>query len=395
MLERMYGITPPEELAPPQPEVPSLSVKVQESDETYGRFVAEPLERGWGVTLGNPLRRALLSSLPGTAITWVKIDGVLHEYSTVPHMREEVGEFLLNVKGVRLRSLAERPGRLRLEIDGEGEVRAGDIMATADFEIVNPEHHLATLDASSARLSVEFNVEQGVGYVAAAHDEGLPIGVLPVDAVFTPVRKANFKVETTRVGQRDDLERLIVEVWTDRTISPLEAVQSAADTLMKRFFLFAQIDKEVPEEPGPSNGIEPEVYNTLVETLDLSARTLNCLKRAGINRVGEVLTMPKSELLKIRNFGQKSLDELYEKLSEKDLLPGEPDEDESGEGETVEEGAEGAEVAGETVADGDMVATGQPVAAGETVAAEGAEPAAEAGTAEETRATAETGETLQ
>ena len=138
MLERMYGITPPEELAPPQPEVPSLNVKVQESDETYGRFVAEPLERGWGVTLGNPLRRALLSSLPGTAITWVKIDGVLHEYSTVPHMREEVGEFLLNVKGVRLRSLAERPGRLRLEIDGEGEVRAGDSTATADCELVNP-----------------------------------------------------------------------------------------------------------------------------------------------------------------------------------------------------------------------------------------------------------------
>lgn len=322
MLERMYGITPREELPPAQPEVPNLGVKVMEADDSFGRFVAEPLERGWGVTLGNPLRRALLSSLPGTAITWVKIDGVLHEYSTVENMREEVSEFLLNVKGIRLRSLAERPGRLRLEIDGEGEVRAGDIMATADFEIVNPEHHLATLDSAKARLSVEFNVEQGIGYRAAAHDEGLPIGILPVDAVFTPVRKANFRVENTRVGQRDDLERLIVEVWTDRTLTPLEAVQNASNRLMERFYLFSTLDKEPVEETGPGlPGISPEVYNTLVETLDLSARTLNCLKRAGINRVGEVLSMPKSELLKIRNFGQKSLDELYDKLSEKDLLP--------------------------------------------------------------------------
>jgi DNA-directed RNA polymerase subunit alpha len=319
----MYGITPREELPPPVVEVPPLGVKILEADEEFGRFVAEPLERGWGVTLGNPLRRSLLSSLPGTAITWVKIDGVLHEYSTVEHMREEVGEFLLNVKGVRLRSLADRPGRLRLEIDGEGEIRAGDIMATADFEIVNPEHHLATLDSSKARLSVEFNVEQDVGYRPAAHDEGLPIGILPVDAVFTPVRKANFRVEGTRVGQRDDFERLIVEVWTDRTITPLEAVQTASNRLMERFYLFSTLDKEPVEEAGPAAGlgISPEIYNTLVETLDLSARTLNCLKRAGINRVGEVLSMPKAELLKIRNFGQKSLDELYEKLSEKDLLP--------------------------------------------------------------------------
>jgi DNA-directed RNA polymerase subunit alpha len=305
-------------------EVPSLSVKVLEADESFGRFMAEPLERGWAVTLGNPLRRALLSSLPGTAVTWVKIDGVLHEYSTVPHMREEVTEFLLNVKGIRLRSLAERPGRLRLEIDGEGEVRAGDIMATADFEIVNPEHHLATLDSPKARLSVEFNVEQGVGYRAAAHDEGLPIGILPVDAVFTPVRKVNFRVENTRVGQRDDLERLIVEVWSDLTITPLDAVQNAANRLMERFFLFSTLDREQKTEPGPETllNISSSDYNTLVETLDLSARTLNCLKRAGINRVGEVLSMPKAELLKIRNFGQKSLDELYEKLAEKDLLPG-------------------------------------------------------------------------
>ena len=341
MLERMYGITPQEELPPAAPEIPDLSITIQENEEAYGRFVAEPLERGWGVTLGNPLRRALLNSLPGTAVTWVKIDGALHEYSTVPHMREEVVEFLLNVKGIRLRSLADRPGRLRLEVDGEGEVRAGDIMATADFEIVNPEHHLATLDSPDARLSVEFNVEQGVGYEPASQDEGLPIGVLPVDAIYTPVRKANFSVESTRVGQRSDLEKMIVEVWTDRTIMPLEAMQSAGNKLMESFFLFTRLDKEPEEEASPAAGlgISPDVYNTLVETLALSARTLNCLKRAGINRVGEVLSMPKGELLKIRNFGQKSLDELYDKLAEREFLP-ETDTSDDAEGEAEGEGEE-------------------------------------------------------
>ena len=349
MLERIYGLTPVEELTPEVPEIPELSIAVQEATDTYGRFAAEPLERGWGVTLGNPLRRALLSSLNGTAITWVRVDGILHEYSTVEHMREEIGEFLLNVKAIRLRSLVDRPGRLRLEVDGEGEVRAGDIMATADFEIANPELHLVTLDSPEARLSVEFNVEQGTGYVQASHDEGLPIGVLPVDAVFTPVRKANFTVESTRIGQRSDLERLIVEVWTDGTITPTEAVQVAAGQLMQRFYLFSMADKETPEEGGPAAGIgvAPEVYNTLVETLELSARTLNCLKRAGVNRVGEVLSMPKSELLKIRNFGQKSLEELYQKLADRNFLPeerqdAEPEEENAA--PTPEEETEGQDV---------------------------------------------------
>jgi DNA-directed RNA polymerase subunit alpha len=334
MLERMYGVTPAEEIPASTTEIPKFSIKVQETTDTYGRFVAEPLPRGWAVTLGNPLRRVLLSSLPGTSVTWVKIDGVQHEYSTVPHMREEVTELLLNIKGVRLRALASRPGRLRLEADGEGEVRAGDIMATADFEIVNPEHHLATLDSPSARLSVEFNVDQGVGYVPASHDEGMPIGVLPVDAVYTPVRKANFRVENTRIGQRTDLERLVIEVWTDRTITPLEAMQSAANQLMEKFYQFSALDKEPSEAASPAAGlgISPEVYNTLVETLNLSARTLNCLKRAGINRVGEVLSMHKSELLKIRNFGQKSLEELYGKLAEKGYMANDAaGEDASGE----------------------------------------------------------------
>ena len=324
MLERMYGITPQDELPPSELEVPGLSIIDEENGESYGRFVVQPLQKGWGVTLGNPVRRILLNSLPGTAISWIKIDGIQHEYSTLENMREGIVEFILNVKGVRIKSLTDRPGRLRLDVSGEGEIKAGDIMATSDFEIVNPEHHLATLDNEKARLSVEFNVDQGTGYSVGSNDEGLPIGVLPVDAIFSPVRKVNFAVEPTRVGQNSDLEKLVIEVWTDRTISPLEALQSASNQLMDKFYLFTQFDKKLEESDTPTlPGVSPEIFNTLVETLDLSARTLNCLKRANINRVGEVLMMPKGDVLKIRNFGQKSLDELYDKLAEYNYLPNE------------------------------------------------------------------------
>ena len=265
-----------------------------------------------------------MNSLSGTAISWIKIDGIQHEYSTLKNMREGIVEFILNVKGVRIKSLTNRPGRLRLDVSGEGEIKAGDIMATSDFEIVNPEHHLATLDNENARLSVEFNVDQGIGYSIGSNDEGLPIGVLPVDAIFSPVRKVNFQVEPTRVGQNSNLEKLVIEVWTDKTISPLEALQAASNQLMDKFYLFTQFDKKLEESDAPTlPGVSPEIFNTLVETLDLSARTLNCLKRANINRVGEVLMMPKGDVLKIRNFGQKSLDELYDKLAEYNYLPNE------------------------------------------------------------------------
>ena len=324
MLERMYGITPQDELPPTELEVPGLSIIDEENGESYGRFVVQPLEKGWGVTLGNPVRRILLNSLSGTAISWIKIDGIQHEYSTLKNMREGIVEFILNVKGVRIKSLTNRPGRLRLDVSGEGEIKAGDIMATSDFEIVNPEHHLATLDNENARLSVEFNVDQGIGYSIGSNDEGLPIGVLPVDAIFSPVRKVNFQVEPTRVGQNSNLEKLVIEVWTDKTISPLEALQAASNQLMDKFYLFTQFDKKLEESDAPTlPGVSPEIFNTLVETLDLSARTLNCLKRANINRVGEVLMMPKGDVLKIRNFVQKSLDELYDKLAEYNYLPNE------------------------------------------------------------------------
>ena len=310
--------------------IPSPQISVIEADDRYGKFAIEPLETGFGVTLGNPLRRMLYSSLVGTAVTWVKIEGVLHEYSTIPHVQEEVFEFLLNVKGVRLRSQVDRPGKLRLEVAGEGEVCAGDIMASSDFEVVNPELHLLTLDSSEAKLSVEFNVEHGKGYVVAPHDEGQPIGVLPVDAVYTPVRKVNYEVERTRVGQRTNFERLIVEVWTDGSVTPVGAIVQAANVLVNQFFLVANVEKRIPDsseaQPIIPN-IPAEQYNIRVERLELSSRTLNCLKRATINKVGEVLEKNKAELLRIRNFGEKSYTELYARLRDMDLLPPELDPD--------------------------------------------------------------------
>jgi len=343
-LENLYGAPTMEDLPPEAPVIPKLSITVAEATESYGRFVAEPLDRGLGTTLGNALRRSLLSSLAGTAVTWVRIDNALHEYSTLPHVKEEVGELLMNVKQVRLRSLADRPGRLRLEVEGEGEVRAGDIMTSSDFEIVNPELHLATLDSNEARLSIELNVEQGVGYAPATHDAGLPIGVLPVDAIFSPIRKANYRIEATRVGQRTDLERLVMEVWTDQTITPLDAVRSAAAGLMERFYLFSNLEKGGTEDDMPGSVIlDAGPYNTPVEQLGLSARTLNCLKRAGINRVGVVLQMPKRDLLKIRNFGQKSLDELYDMLASEGFLDDAEDDSSSDDAVAGDDAAAGDE----------------------------------------------------
>ena len=295
-------------------------IRVIESEETYGKVAVEPLPRGFGLTIGNPLRRILLSSTNGSAITWVKIDEVVHEYAAVPGVKEEVMELLLNVKRIRIRSQSERAGKMRLDVTGEGRVCAGDISTSSDFEIVNPELHLATLDSDSSHLSIEFNVEQGVGYQTAAQPDGTsnpPVGVLPVDAVFSPVRKVNYNVERTRVGQVTDYERLIMEVWTDGTIRAVEAIQQAAENLVNHFFLFSNLNKVAEEgsERVPLV-VSPEIYQTPIEKLELSPRTLNCLKRSHISKVGEVLEMSDDELLKIRNFGEKSLVELKEKLAE-------------------------------------------------------------------------------
>jgi DNA-directed RNA polymerase subunit alpha len=298
-------------------------IRVIESDDTYGKVAIEPLQRGYGITIGNPLRRILLSAIKGSAITWVKIDSVVHEYTSIPGVKEEVMDLLLNIKRIRIHSQSERTGKMRLEVSGEGRVCAGDISTSADFEIVNPELHLATLDSDDASLSIEFNVEHGIGYEPAVQSEGntgLPVGVLPVDAIFNPVRKVNYSIERTRVGQVTDYERLVLEIWTDGTIPPLEAVREAADTLVNHFFLFSNLNRTT--EPGlerPSLSVSPEVYQTPIERLDLSPRTLNCLKRAHITKVGEVLEMSDDDLLKIRNFGDKSLEELRQKLAERGI----------------------------------------------------------------------------
>jgi len=307
------------------PETLKPDVHVLESEDTYGKVAVEPLQRGFGLTIGNPLRRILLSSTNGSAITWVKIDDVVHEYGAITGVKEEVMELLLNIKRIRVRAQSDRAGKMRLDVAGEGRVCAGDISTSSDFEIVNPELHLATLDSDSAHLSIEFNVEQGVGYQPAVQSDGPstpPVGVLPVDAIFSPVRKVNYSVERTRVGQVTDYERLVLEVWTDGTIKPVEAVREAADNLVNHFFLFANLDRAT--EAGverPSLIVSPEIYQTPIERLELSPRTLNCLKRGHITKVGEILELSDDELLKIRNFGEKSLAELRDKLVERGIAP--------------------------------------------------------------------------
>ena len=301
-------------------EIPKPEIRVLESEDTYGKVAVEPLSRGFGLTIGNPLRRILLSSTNGSAITWVKIDDVVHEYAAVPGVKEEVMELLLNIKRIRIRSQSDRVGKMRLDVTGEGRVCAGDISTSSDFEIVNPELHIATLDSNDARLSIEFNVEQGVGYQVAAQNDGMsnpPVGVLPVDAVFSPVRKVNYNVERTRVGSVTDYERLVMEVWTDGTIRAVEAIQQAAENLVDHFFLFSKVNNV--DEEGTERApvvVSPETYQTPIEKLELSPRTLNCLKRSHVSKVGEVLEMSDDELLKIRNFGEKSLVELKGKLVE-------------------------------------------------------------------------------
>ena len=300
-------------------QAPRPAVSVVRATETYGEFVVEPLPRGYGMTLGNPLRRVLLSSINGIAINWVRIEGIHHEYSTVPNVKEDVVDILLNVKSIYLRSGSNRPGKLRLEVEGPGEVSAGDIMTSSDFEVVNPELHIATLDGEGSRLVMEMNVEQGKGYEPAASTDGLPIGVLPVDAVYTPVRKVNYTVERTRVGQYTDYERLHLQVWTNGATSPAAALRQAGRELFEYFFQFSGVSEDDVAgsvRPSWAAAIPAAQYNMPVESLKLSQRTLNCLKRASLHKVGEVLEKDRSQLLRIRNFGEKSLDELDERLRE-------------------------------------------------------------------------------
>jgi DNA-directed RNA polymerase subunit alpha len=301
------------------------AIEVEESREDYARIVAAPLLPGFGTTLGNALRRVLLSSLQGAAVTSVRIDGVQHEFSTIPNVKEDTIEFLLNVKELRLRALADRPGTMILDISGrEGPITGQDIQVPEHYEIVNPDLYLATVNAGGGRLYVEFNVDQGRGYVPAGQVDGTTLGVIPVDAIFSPVRKVNYKVEHTRVGQATNYDRLTLEVWTDGTVSGQDAVSRSADVLIEEFKLFSHMGRPTlpTVERGLGAGIQltPDKYNMAIEDLNLSMRAYNCLRRSGLVTVGQVLEKSEEELLALRNFGRKSYDELREKLDEMGLL---------------------------------------------------------------------------
>ncbi len=291
-------------------------IECVESSHNFGRFVAEPLEKGFGVTLGNTMRRVLLSYLQGAAVTRVKFEGILHEFSPIPYVKEDATEFLLNVKALRLKPLSGRPGKLTLEVEGERRVSAADITPSADFEIANPELYLAALDSAEARIYVEFDVELSNGYKEAESSDNLPIGVMPVDAIFTPTRKVNFTVEPIHIGQETSRERLYLEVWTDGTISPAEAICLSADILREQLSPFASFTR-IPQlkEEASRPSIPEEQRNMPVEQLNLSVRTMNCLRRGGIATLGELLTKQEKELMALRNFGQKSKLEIEERLA--------------------------------------------------------------------------------
>jgi len=293
-----------------------------ESEENFGRFLVEPLEKGFGITLGNALRRVLLGYLPGAAVTQIKIEGIHHEFSTIPHVKEDATEFLLNVRALRLKSLSGQPGKLTLEAEGDGQVCAADINPSVDFEIANPELYLATLDSPEAKLYVEFEVELGIGYKEAESSDNLPVGTIPVDSIFTPIHKVNFTIEPTHIGQEISRERLSLEIWTDGTISPIDALSQSAEILIKQlspFADYAEVSQIEMEKKALRLSIPEEKYNMPVEQLDLSVRTINCLRRANITAVGELISKEERELLRLRNFGQKSLQEIKERLKTLEL----------------------------------------------------------------------------
>src|SRR5258707_1256952 len=294
-----------------------------EGDDRHARFACEPLPSGYGRALGNPLRRVLLSSLPGAAITAARIRGVSHEFSTIPGVKEDVVEIVLNLKNVRLSSFANEPVTLTLEKTGPGEVTAADIQATSEIEIVNPEAKIATLEPE-ASLWMELTVENGRGFTSGDKKEGLPIGVIPIDALFSPVKRVNFSVENTRVGQVTDYDRLILEVWTDGTTPPDEAVAQGSQILIQQFSLFTGLTRsQAALAPAPrTNGssVPSAIADMPIEDLDLPQRAFNSLKRHGITKVGQLLQTPDDELLRMRNFGKKSLDEIKERLAARGLI---------------------------------------------------------------------------
>jgi len=301
------------------------------SSRNYARFVISPLESGYGITIGNALRRVLLSSLPGAAVTSIRVSDVHHEFSAIPNVKEDMTQLILQVKQLRLKLHEGESARLRLEVHGEGTVTAADILCPPEVEIINPDLYLFTVDAETAQLEMELTVQSGRGYSPADERGRLPIGELPVDAIFSPVRRVNFDVERARVGQRTNYDKLILEIWTDGTIRAEEAMGEAAKILINHLAIIAGVDA-TPIQPirGPEaeaaldkNPWDEEKFNTPIETLDLSVRVFNSLKRTGITTIGEVLEMldrGPDAMLAIRNFGEKSLDELVTRLKEKGYL---------------------------------------------------------------------------
>ncbi|MBP3637417.1 MAG: DNA-directed RNA polymerase subunit alpha [Clostridia bacterium] len=283
----------------------------------YGKFVVEPLERGFGHTLGNSLRRVLLSSLPGVAVSSVHIEGVQHEFSTVPGVKEDVTEIILNLKGLAVKMFTDNPKQVMVDVKGPCELTAGDIKVDDEVEIINPDMHIASLN-EDAHLQMQLMLEKGRGYVSADKNKNasMPIGVIPMDSIFTPIRKVNYTVEDTRVGQITDYDKLTLEIWTNGTLKPEEAISGAAKILSEHLSLFVSLTDQVM----PVSMVQPEddkkekVLEMTIEELDLSVRAYNCLKRAGINSVAELVQRNQEDMMKVRNLGRKSLEEVEQKL---------------------------------------------------------------------------------
>ena len=309
---------------------PTIEYICSSEDPNYGKFVVEPLERGYGTTLGNSLRRILLSSLPGVAVTSVKIDGILHEFSTIPGVKEDVTEIILNLKKLAVKLNNENAKKVLINAIGPKEVTAADILGDTDIEIVNPDLHIATLE-ENATLIMEINLARGRGYVPSEmnKDENTPISVIPTDSIYTPVRKCNFTVENTRVGQVTDYDKLILELWTDGSIAPDEGVSIGAKIMQEHLGLFVGLTDladgmdimVVPEQDHKAIALE-----MTIEELELSVRSFNCLKRAAINTVEELTNRTEEDMMKVRNLGKKSLDEVKHKLEELGLSLKQSDE---------------------------------------------------------------------
>ena len=311
-------------------EKPRIDVEDTQGDDSYGKFVVEPLERGYGITLGNSLRRVLLSSLPGVACTSVKIDGVVHEFSTIPGVKEDVTEIVLNIKGLNAKLHADGPKTVFIEADGPCEVTGASIKTDADVEVLNPDLHIATV-GEGGKLYMELVLDKGRGYVSADRNKPAQpiVGLIPVDSIYTPVLKVNYTVENTRVGQITDYDKLNLEVWTDGTCTAKEAVSLAAKVLTEHLNLFVDLNGdaysgEIMVEKDDKG--KEKVLEMTIEELDLSVRSFNCLKRAGINTVEDLINKTEEEMMKVRNLGRKSLEEVVAKLASLGLGLSEEDE---------------------------------------------------------------------